>query len=439
MPLPRFLPYLVAAALLALAGRAPAQTPPDAAEHAGNPVLPVEAADPSIALFGDRYYLYATGAGAAAEAFAVWSSPDLAAWRDEGTILDLADLAWKEPAQQNETWHGGAWAPDAIERNGTYYFYFSAGSNIGVATSDTPAGPFADALGEPLLPYRDDLSTIDPMPFIDDDGRAYLYWGAVPASWLESEVDTIHTTMWVRELNPDMVSFAGPARPTVGTPPEGPHIEGSYVFKREGTYYLTWSEGNWNAADDANAYRVHYATAPSPLGPWTAAGHDPILSLDRDLGVIGPGHNSFFRRPGTDDHYIAYHAHSGEVDPEKGRPLRHVYVDRLTFTEDGRIEPVRPTREGVRPLPIHASVRAAEPGPYRTSALIALEARTEWPADEVARVTFYANGEEIGVAQRPPYRLSWKGAAPGFYRVTAQVAHRSGEAAWAAPINVDVR
>lgn len=138
--------------------------------QAANPVIPLQAADPHAAIFAGRCYLYATEAGATEPGFTVWSSPDLVTWTNHGMILKLGDLKWTPKVDKN------AWAPAIIERGGRYFFYFSADSRIGVAVADSSIGPFQDPLGKPLLPYRDDLSTIDPMAFIDDDGQAYLYW-----------------------------------------------------------------------------------------------------------------------------------------------------------------------------------------------------------------------------------------------------------------------
>ena len=75
---------------------------------------------------------------------------------------------------------GDAWAGQAIERNGKFYWYVPVkhqnGSNaIGVAVSNSPTGPFSDALGRPLVGPA--FGYIDPTVFIDDDGQAYLYWG----------------------------------------------------------------------------------------------------------------------------------------------------------------------------------------------------------------------------------------------------------------------
>lgn len=90
--------------------------------------------------------------------FSVWSSKNLIEWKKERMVLDVSgDLKWANIK---------GWAPDAIERNGTYYFYFSADHKIGVATAKSPIGPFVDALGSALLVRSDKMTTntIDPYP-----------------------------------------------------------------------------------------------------------------------------------------------------------------------------------------------------------------------------------------------------------------------------------
>src|SRR5699024_7516295 len=102
--------------------------------------------------------------------FSVWSSKDLRKWKKERMVLDVTkDLAWANIE---------AWAPDCIERNGKYYFYFCAHGEVGVAVGDRPAGPFRDALDKPLVAKgMAKTYPIDPYPFIDEDGQAYLYLG----------------------------------------------------------------------------------------------------------------------------------------------------------------------------------------------------------------------------------------------------------------------
>ncbi|MGK3941872.1 family 43 glycosylhydrolase [Streptomyces caeruleatus] len=286
------------------------------------PVLPGLNADPNIVRFGDTFYLYPTTDGFegwSGTQFKAYSSTDLVHWKDHGVILDLGpDISWADSR---------AWAPTIAEKDGKYYFYFCADANIGVAVSDSPTGPFKDALGRPLLKAGQfGGQMIDPAVFTDDDGQSYLYWGNGHA--------------YVAPLNADMTSLDLTKMKEIT--PSG-YNEGSFVVKRAGTYYFMWSE---NDTRDEN-YRVAYATGPSPTGPWTKRG--VILEKDLSLGVKGPGHHSVVQVPGTDDWYIAYHRFS---IPGGDGTHRETTVDRLEFDSDGLIKKVVPTLTGVDPVSI---------------------------------------------------------------------------------------
>ena len=242
--------------------------------------LPGLTADPHIAVFGDTYYLYPTTDGTEgwmSTLFHGWSSKDLKHWKDEGVILDLPrDLKWADVR---------AWAPAIATKNGQYYYYFSAGQSIGVAVSDRPTGPFKDALGKPLVAKAEyPCQSIDPMVVIDDDGAAYLYFGQGKCMAVK--------------LNDDMISFDHQAVKAIQ--PKG-YNEGSFVFKRKGVYYLSWSE--FDTRDPR--YSVAYATSDSPLGPYQKAPGNPILQQKGE--VKGAGHHSIVQLPGRDEWVIAYH------------------------------------------------------------------------------------------------------------------------------------
>lgn len=285
-----------------------------AAPEPPKPVLDGFTADPSIRNFGGTYYIYPTSDKPEWQTtdFSVWSSKNLVDWKKEGMILDVAsDLKWANVE---------AWAPDCIERNGTYYFYFSGQKKIGVATSKSPAGPFKDALGKPLLVREGKVSTntIDPYPFIDDDGQAYLYFGnGMPAN--------------VFKLKPDMITLDGD--------PHEIHLkdfrEGIVVFKREGRYYFMWS------VDDARSddYRIAYGTAESALGP-VVSPKEPIV-LRKNGPAKGTGHHSVVKVPGTDRWYVAYHRHA---IPGGGGYQRETCLARMEFNPDGTIQPMDPMK-----------------------------------------------------------------------------------------------
>ncbi len=288
-----------------------------------SPVLPGLYADPHAAVFGNRFYIYPTTDGYpgwGSTQFKVFSSDDLVNWVDHGVILDLPrDLTWASER---------AWAPAAVEKNGKYYFYFSADTNIGVAVSTSPTGPFVDPLGRPLIPkgaYSGQM--IDPMVFTDDDGQSYLYFG--------------NGRGYVVKLKDDMITLDGTP---VDITPSG-FREAFFVFKRNGIYYFMWS------VDDTGSenYRVAYGISDSPMGPIEVKGE--ILTKDLSLGIKGPGHHSVVKVPGKDEYYIVYHRFA---IPNGDGTHRETTIDRLEFHEDGTIRKVVPTLESIRPVSVPA-------------------------------------------------------------------------------------
>jgi hypothetical protein len=276
------------------------------------PILDGFTADPGIRVFGDTYYVYPTSdkPNWNTTDFSVWSSKNLVDWKKEGMILDVTkDLKWANLK---------AWAPDCVERNGKYYFYFCANERIGVATADKPTGPFVDALGRPLVERSEKVRTfpIDPYPFLDDDGQAYLYFG--------------NGTPTVFKLQPDMISFDGdPATIRLKE-----FREGIVVFKRHGKYYFMWS------IDDARSpdYRVGWGIADSPFGPVTSPEKDFIVLRQHGL-ARGTAHHSVVNVPGTDRWYAVYHRHAV---PGGGGYKRETCLVRLEFNADGTIKPMDP-------------------------------------------------------------------------------------------------
>ncbi|NGO09826.1 family 43 glycosylhydrolase [Streptomyces sp. HC44] len=326
-----------------------------------SPVLPGLNADPNIVRFGDTFYLYPTTDGFpgwSGTQFKAYSSKDLVHWKDHGVILDLGpDVSWADSR---------AWAPTIAEKNGKYYFYFSADANIGVAVSDSPTGPFKDPLGKPLIASGAFTGQmIDPAVFTDDDGRSYLYWGNGRA--------------YAVPLNDDMVSFD--SSKVTNMTPSG-YNEGSFVIKRKGTYYFMWSE---NDTRDEN-YRVAYATGSSPTGPWTKQG--VILEKRLGLGIKGPGHHSVVHVPNTEDWYIAYHRFA---IPGGDGTHRETTVDKLEFDSDGLMKKVVPTLGSIDPVTIvRAGPNAAgtEGGAISLTGTISGAGDPKWTVEDGAPCTF---------------------------------------------------
>lgn len=103
-----------------------------------------------------------------------------------------------------------------------------------------------------------------------------------------------------------------------------------------------WSEGGWTGPD----YSVAYAISDSPFGPFERIGK--ILEQDPNIGT-GAGHHSVIQIPGTEEYYIVYHRHP--LNDKEGTH-RNVCIDRMTFDENGFINPVKLTMEGVEAKPL---------------------------------------------------------------------------------------
>ena len=316
--------------------------PAELGELPNNPVLPGFHADPEIVYshLTGKYYIYSTTDGQPGWGgwyYTAYSSCDLKDWTYEGIVLDLKSdqVSWAD---------GNAWAP-AIEEKKTkdgyrYYLYFSGnpknggGKQIGVATADSPTGPFTD-LGHPMITESPTGGgqQIDVDVFTDPvSGKSYLYWG--------------NGYMAGAELNKDMLSIKKKTlkvlTPEGGTLQDYAYREAPYVFYRNGLYYFMWSVDDTGSAN----YHVAYGTAKSPLGPIQVAS-DPIVTLqDPELEIYGPAHNSVICKPGTDEWYIVYHRINKHYLDKSLSPGTHreVCIDRLEFNEDGTIKRVKLTK-----------------------------------------------------------------------------------------------
>ncbi len=269
-------------------------------------VLPDFQADPTARVFHGRLYVYPSHDLAGSKGWNmvdwhVFSTKDMVHWKDNGVIFSLKDLTWANKQ---------AWAPDCIERNGKYYFYFPADSQIGVAVSDTPSGRFKDALGKPLI-GRDEvpgISVFDPNIFIDDDGQAYLYFG------------NSHDKLGVVKLKKDMVTRDGP----IQILDVKNYHEGIWVHKRKGLYYFSYP----SYRGDKIANLMEYSIAKSPFGPFEYKG---VIIDNRSRNI----HGSIVEFKGK--WWLFYHVEGPSAFE------RRVCVARLRYAPDGSILPIKMT------------------------------------------------------------------------------------------------
>ena len=301
--------------------------------RSGNPILAGWYADPEARVFGKEYWIFPTYSAPYGEQvfFDAFSSPDLVTWTTHPKVFEASTTSWVKRA---------VWAPSIVEKDGWFYLFFGANDiqtdqqtgGIGVARAQSPAGPFTDHLGHPLVDaFHNGAQPIDPFVFLDTDGTYYLIYGG----WRHCII---------AKLNADftaIVPFEDGSRFKEITP-QG-YVEGSWMFVHNGQYYFMWSEGGWTGPD----YAVAYAIGTSALGPFSRAGK--ILQQDPAVAT-GAGHHSVLHAQGANKWYIVYHRRPlGETD----RNHRVVCIDEMRFDGSGAILPVTITTTGVErdPLP----------------------------------------------------------------------------------------
>ncbi len=163
--------------------------------RAGNPFIEgIGLCDPKVRIYDNHAYLYATHDAVTNSTrfimrdWWVWTSDDLVHWKQVST-LKPEQTYYKKPSND-------CWATDAIRHNGKYYFYFSRGNKeIGVVEGDTPAGPWRDPIGKPLIAAGSTPTTArDPAILQMPDGTRYIVFGVF--------------NYCLARLNDDMVSLA---------------------------------------------------------------------------------------------------------------------------------------------------------------------------------------------------------------------------------------
>ena len=307
-------------------------------------------ADPSAHVFDDKLYLYPShdldnDSASSREGdqfnmvdYHIFSLENMQTpVTDHGQALHIEDVPWAQKQM---------WAPDAAYKDGTYYFYFPAKDKddifrIGVATSDSPAGPFV-AQPEPIS----GSFSIDPAVFVDDDDQAYIYfgglWGGQLERWRTGSYDENGTEPAAGEpalgpkiarLTDDMLEFDGPIQEITILDEEGNPLlakdttrrffEGAWVHKYNGLYYLSYSTGD--------THYLVYATSESPTGPFQFQGRllEPVLGWTT--------HHSIVEFQGK--WYLFYH--DSELSDGVTHKRNIKYVE-LQYEADGSIPTIEP-------------------------------------------------------------------------------------------------
>ncbi len=313
-------------------------------------------ADPSAHVFDGKIYIYPShdidagdafddlGSHFAMEDYHIISmdSPTSAAI-DNGNALHVNDVPWAEKQM---------WAPDANEKNGTYYLYFPAKGydgifRIGVATSNSPVGPFV-----PQPEAIKESFSIDPAVFKNDDGSYYMYFGGIwggqlqrwrtgtfeagqpdsPVAFLPADNEPALCAK-VAKLTDDLLEFAEAPKDVLIIDENGQPLlqgdtdrrffEASWMHQYNGKYYFSYSTGD--------THFICYATGENPYGPFTYGGRilEPVVGWT--------SHHSICEFNGK--WYLFYHDSSLS---EGVTHLRSIKVTELIHDAEGKIRTILP-------------------------------------------------------------------------------------------------
>ncbi len=272
--------------------------------------FPYDFPDPFVLRAGDMYYAYSTNSGAGD--IQVISSKDLVTWQLVGNALPALP-AWARA--------GTTWAPSVLARNGSFVLYYATRNNVTNgqcvtrAVSKSPTGPFVDDSWGPILCAGG--GAIDPSPFVDHDGRAYLLWkeeGAVGA-------------LWSQELTADGRGVTGVPHRLLGADRafERRVVEAPSLVLAGGTYVLLYSAADWQSP----AYTTAYAICAGPAGPCTKPAENRVLGSGSKLA--GPGGAEVFTDAGGQLR-VAFHAYS---QPNVGYPSsRYLHIAPMRVVDE---------------------------------------------------------------------------------------------------------
>jgi len=276
-----------------------------------NPVIRhIRTADPSAHIWNDgKVWMYTSRDAEDAvnynsmDGYLAFSSTDMVNWTDHGEVFHSRDIPWGVP--------GWMWAPTAIYKNGKYYLLYphSVKGNkddmrCGVAVSDVPEGPFK------YVGWIEGVEGqwLDPCVFTDDDGKTYLYWGV-----REPKVALLKDNLLELAEKPRTIDYGYKN-----------FFEASYMHKRNGIYYFSYNAGLGG----------FYAMGNNPYGPFEyKGGLNPKQRQDHHSIINYKGQNYFF-----------YHW-QGWNEGSKFR--RNTAIEYLYYNEDGTIQEIYATEEGV--------------------------------------------------------------------------------------------
>lgn len=291
-----------------------------------NPVFQPVLADPTVVKANGFFYAYGTednwGTEGGYHLVPVLKSKDLVNWTYQSNAFQRKP-SWKP--------QGGIWAPDVTEVDGKYLMYYSystwgdSNPGIGLAIADKPEGPFTD---QGKVFDSKDMgvnNSIDPF-FMEENGVKYVFWGSFHG-------------LYAVQLSED-------GRHPVGDKVHVAfnHLEGVYIYKRNGFYYLFGSEGSC-CEGASSSYRVKVGRSSQLMGPYVDKSGNKLVDgpygelilrgNDGTEGFAGPGHNAEIVTDDKGTDWLLYHGMmKSNARLSNGTNRRSLMLDKITWVNE---------------------------------------------------------------------------------------------------------
>ncbi|MFL6227411.1 MAG: family 43 glycosylhydrolase [Pyrinomonadaceae bacterium] len=284
-----------------------------------NPVIAGDHPDPTVLRVGADYWAMVT-TGGWAPSYTILHSVDLVNWETVGAVFPVKP-AWAK---------GDFWAPELIEDRGSFYLYYTARRDDGagkkgtlcvaVATAPRPAGPYTDH--GPLV--CQEIGSLDAFSLRDEMGQRYLIWKE------DGNDRNQPTPIWAQALSEDGLRVEGKRRELIRNTAawERNVVEGPYVLRRAGWYYLFYS-GNACCGRACN-YALGVARSRKLLGPWEKNPANPIVAGNAAWQC--PGHGDIVTTPDGGE-FLLYHSYRRAADTFSVG--REAVLDRISWDDKG--------------------------------------------------------------------------------------------------------
>lgn len=253
-----------------------------------NPVLYTDYSDPDAIRVGGDYFMVASSF-CNSPAVPLLHSRDLVNWKVINYVVDRLPFPYYD-----QPMHGcGAWAPSIRFHDGTYYVFIPMpDEGIFMCKTTDPWGKWS----EPAY-VRKVVGWIDPCPFWDDDGKAYMV-----TAFARSRIG-FKSMLYLSPIEPDCSGVLDDGKFIYDGHETQPTIEGPKLYKRNGYYYIFAPAGGvkpgWQTVlRSKNIYGpyeerivLHQGTTPvngPHQGAWvdTPSGEDWFLHF-QDVGNAG--------------------------------------------------------------------------------------------------------------------------------------------------------